>query len=243
MVGYQSINTMEKTIFYTPDILTTSVLSPEESLHCTRVLRMKEGEEILVADGAGKFYEAVITNAHQKHCGVNIQRTIEYAKTWNFNLHIAFAPTKNIDRVEWFAEKATEIGIDRFSPLMCFHSERRQMKHDRMEKILISAMKQSQKAHLPQLDELISFSQFIKQDFEGRKFIAHCYPGEKKHLKELYKAKEDVLILIGPEGDFSEQEVAEAIASGFEPITLGESRLRTETAALVACHSIHALNW
>ncbi len=234
---------MDKTIFYTPDILKTSTLSPDESLHCARVLRMKEGDEILVTDGTGKFFEAVLTSAHQKHCEVSIQNTIESPKTWGFNLHIAFAPTKNIDREEWFAEKATEIGIDRFSPLLCYHSERRQMKHDRMEKILVSAMKQSQKAFLPQLDGLISFSQFIKQDFVGRKFIAHCYAGEKKHLKEVYKAGEDALILIGPEGDFSEQEVAEAIEKGFEPITLGESRLRTETAALVACHTIHALNW
>lgn len=234
---------MDKTIFYTPDILKTSTLSPEESLHCARVLRMKEGDELLVTDGTGNFFEAVLTNAHQKHCGVNILNTVASPKTWNFNLHLAFAPTKNIDRVEWFAEKATEIGIDRFSPLLCFHSERRQMKHERMEKILISAMKQSQKAYLPQLDELSSFSQFIKQDFGGRKFIAHCYASEKKHLKDLYTPQEDVLILIGPEGDFSEQEVAEAITNGFEPITLGDSRLRTETAALVACHSIHALNW
>lgn len=234
---------MDKTIFYTPDILTASVLSPEESLHCVRVLRMKEGDEILLTDGKGSFFDAVITNAHQKHCGVNILKTIASPKTWDFSLHIAFAPTKNIDRVEWFAEKATEIGIDHFSPLLCFHSERRQMKYDRFEKILVSAMKQSQKACLPQLDEMVSFSEFVKQDFKGRKFIAHCYEGEKKHLKDIYKPKEDVLILIGPEGDFSEQEVAEALRNGFEPITLGESRLRTETAALVACHTIHALNW
>lgn len=234
---------MDKTIFYTPDILTASVLSPEESLHCARVLRMKEGDEVLLTDGKGNFYDAVITHAHQKHCAVDILKTVESPKTWDFNLHIAFAPTKNIDRVEWFAEKATEIGIDRFSPLLCFHSERRQMKYDRFEKILVSAMKQSQKACLPQLDEMISFSEFVKQDFNGRKFIAHCYEGDKKSLKEVYKSKEDVLILIGPEGDFSEQEVSEALKNGFEPITLGKSRLRTETAALVACHSIHALNW
>lgn len=234
---------MDKTIFYTPDILNTSVLPEEESLHCVRVLRMKEGDEVLLTDGQGQFYDAVIAHAHQKHCGVEILKTMENPKTWNFNLHIAFAPTKNIDRVEWFAEKATEIGIDHFSPLLCSHSERKQIKHDRFEKILVSAMKQSQKAILPQLDELVSFADFIKQDFVGRKFIAHCYEGEKKHLKEIYKSGEDALILIGPEGDFSEQEVAEALAHGFEPITLGDSRLRTETAALVACHSVHALNW
>lgn len=234
---------MDKTIFYTPDILKASVLPEEESLHCVRVLRMKEGEEILLTDGSGNFYDAVITHAHQKHCAVDILKTTLSPKIWNFDLHIAFAPTKNIDRVEWFAEKATEIGIDRLTPLLCFHSERRQMKHDRFEKILVSAMKQSQKAVLPQLDELTSFSDFINQDFSSRKFIAHCYAGEKKHLKEVYKPGEKALILIGPEGDFSEQEVAEALAKGFEPITLGESRLRTETAALVASHSIHALNW
>lgn len=233
---------MDKIIFFAPDILTNPQLPAEEALHCVKVLRMKEGDSILVTDGRGHFFDASIIQAHPKHCIVNIQKTIDQPKSWAFDLQIAFAPTKNIDRVEWFAEKATEIGIDRFSPLLCQHSERKEIKLPRIEKILVSAMKQSQKAVLPQLDEITPFSKFIKQDFAGRKFIAHCYPQDKKLLKDTYKKGEAALILIGPEGDFSEKEVAEALQNGFEPISLGESRLRTETAALVACHTLHVLN-
>lgn len=234
---------MEKTIFYAPDILSNTELPTEEAQHCVRVLRKKEGDEILITNGKGSFFDASIVQANQKHCIVDIVNEIVEPKYWDFNLQIAFAPTKNIDRIEWFAEKATEIGIDHFSPLLCRYSERKEIKHDRIEKILISAMKQSQKAVLPILDQMIPFTQFIKQEFDGRKFIAHCYEGEKLQLHETYKKGEDVLILIGPEGDFSEQEVEQALNAGFEPISLGQSRLRTETAALVACHSIHALNW
>lgn len=235
---------MDKTIFYAPNILSSSKLPEEESQHAIRVLRMQEGDQLLVTDGKGHFYDSVITKAHPKNCEVDIVEIINNPKSWHFNIHIAFAPTKSIDRVEWFAEKATEIGIDRLTPIICFHSERRQIKHERLEKILVSAMKQSQKAMLPQLDELTSFSKFISQEFKGQKFIAHCYEGaEKMLIQDVYKRGEDVLILIGPEGDFSEQEVEEALKNGFQPISLGESRLRTETAALVACHSIHALNW
>lgn len=234
---------MEKTIFYTPDILSNPELPIEEAQHCVKVLRKKEGDEILLTDGKGFFYDAEIIQANHKHCIVNILKTIEQPKGWNPNIHIAFAPTKNMDRVEWFAEKATEIGIDRLSPILCQHSERKEIKPQRIEKILVSAMKQSQKALLPQLDEMQSFSKFIEQDFKGQKFIAHCYPQEKKTLKDAYIKGGNALILIGPEGDFSEKEVEQAIKNGFQPISLGESRLRTETAALVACHTIHVLNW
>lgn len=235
---------MEKTIFFAPDITTNGELPFEEAQHCVKVLRKKEGDEIFITDGKGYFYDAEILQAHPKHSLVSILNTIQPKKGWDFYLQIAFAPTKNIDRIEWFAEKATEIGVDRFSPLLCQHSERKEIKNQRIEKILISAMKQSQKALLPKLDEMRSFSDFIKQDFEGRKFIAHCYPTEqpKPTIKEIYKKGENALILIGPEGDFSEKEVEEALQSGFEAISLGESRLRTETAALVACHTIHVLN-
>ena len=233
----------EKTIFYAPDILSTLELPQEEAQHCIRVLRMNQGDEILIADGKGIFYDAIIANAHPKHCNVEIVGKTEAPNHWNFKLHIAFAPTKSIDRTEWFLEKATEIGIDHLTPLLTAHSERKQVKIDRLEKILVSAMKQSQKATLPQLDDLTNFLEFIKKPFEGQKYIAHCYNTEKKSLKEIYSAKENVLILIGPEGDFSEEEVNLAIKNGYSPISLGESRLRTETAALVACHSIHALNW
>lgn len=233
---------MDNIILYTPDILSNPELPAEEALHCVKVLRMKEGDEVLLTDGKGTFFEASIVQAHLKHCIVDIKKTIEYHKPWNFNLQIAFAPTKNMDRVEWFAEKAAEIGIDCFSPILCQFSERKEIKLPRIEKILVSAMKQSQKAILPQLNQLTSFSDFIKQDFEGRKFIAHCYDTPKAELKATYRKGENVLIMIGPEGDFSEKEVEEAIAAGFEPVSLGQSRLRTETAALVACHTIHVLN-
>lgn len=233
---------MDKTIFYAPDIQQDNTLPQDESAHCVRVLRKKEGDEILVTDGKGHFFDAEIVNAHQKQCVVNITQTIVEPKPWSNYLHIAFAPTKNLDRIEWFAEKATEIGVDHLTPLLCRYSERKEVKLPRIEKILVSAMKQSQKAVLPQLDEMVSFSSFIKKPFDGQKFIAHCYPQEKQLLKEIYKANGNVLILIGPEGDFSEQEVQDALKYGFQPISLGESRLRAETAALVACNTIQILN-
>lgn len=233
---------MEKVIFYAPDILNTNTLPEDESSHCIRVLRKKANDEIFITDGKGHFFDALIVEPHPKHCTVGIERVIETPKPWRNILQIAFAPTKNIDRVEWFAEKSTEIGIDCISPLLCRYSERKEIKSARIEKILVSAMKQSQKAYLPQLDEMQPFSGFVKQAFAGQKFIAHCYPGEKQLLKNVYKPGENVLILIGPEGDFSEQEVEEAINNGFVPISLGESRLRTETAALVACDTIQLIN-
>lgn len=233
---------MDKTIFFAPNILSDQTLPQEESAHCIRVLRKKEGDAIYIADGRGHFFDAEIVEAHQKHCAVNIINTIDEPKPWGNNLHIAFAPTKNMDRVEWFAEKATEIGIDRFSPLLCRYSERKEIKLPRIEKILISAMKQSQKSFVPQLDEMTSFADFIRQPFDGQKFIAHCYPQEKKLLRDAYTHGGNVLILIGPEGDFSEQEVQLALDNGFESISLGNSRLRTETAALVACNTIQIIN-
>jgi len=233
---------MEKTIFFAPDILSNPELPFEEGQHCIKVLRKKENDEILVTDGKGFFYDARIIQAHPKHCIVDIRNTVNASKNWSFNIQIAFAPTKNIDRIEWFAEKATEIGTDIFSPIICEHSERKDIKPQRIEKILVSAMKQSQKAILPRLDEMKRFIEFVKQDFDGQKFIAHCYEQDKKELKEVYKKGGNALILIGPEGDFSEKEVELALQSGFIPVSLGESRLRTETAALVACHTIHVLN-
>lgn len=233
---------MDKTIFYAPDILQNNELPQEESSHCVRVLRKKEGDSIFITDGKGHFFDAIIVSAHAKHCIVDITETINQSKTWSCHIQIACAPTKNIDRFEWFAEKATEIGIDRITPLLVSHSERKELKNHRVEKILVSAMKQSQKALLPMLDEMQTLTSFVKQPFDGRKFIAHCYEGNKPLLNKAYNKNENVLILIGPEGDFSEQEVNMAIENGFEPISLGDSRLRTETAALVACHTIHVLN-
>jgi len=233
---------MDKTIFYAPDILSTLELPHEEAVHCIKVLRKQEGDNILITDGKGHFFDATVEQASAKHCVISIDHETVWDKYWNFSLQIAFAPTKNTDRTEWFAEKATEIGIDRFSPLLCRYSERKEIKTARIEKILVSAMKQSQKACLPIIDEMETFSSFIKKPFDGKKYIAHCYEGNKLLLKDIYPKGENVLILIGPEGDFSEEEVRMAISNGFEEISLGESRLRTETAALVACHTIHVLN-
>ena len=201
-------------VFYTPDIQKTNELPEEEAQHCTRVLRLSIGDEITLTDGKGSFYKAEITAATNKRCLVAIKETIFQKPLWPCHLHIAMAPTKNMDRNEWFAEKATEIGFD----------------------------KQSLKARLPKLNEMTDFNKFINQEFKGQKFIAHCYEGEKPLLKDVLKAGEDALVLIGPEGDFSEGEVEKAIERGFTPISLGKSRLRTETAALVACHTLNLLN-
>lgn len=229
-------------IFYTPDIALRAELPEEEAGHCIRVLRLTEGDEILLTDGKGMFYKAAISRAHPKHCEVDILESWQQPALWNFQLHIAVAPTKNMDRMEWFAEKATEIGIDAITCLNCRFSERKEVKPARLEKILVSAMKQSQKATLPALTGMTDFRTFVTQPFDGRKFIAHCEEGDKKLLKQLYQPGENALVLIGPEGDFSPEEIELALKNGFLPISLGESRLRTETAALVACHTIHVLN-
>lgn len=232
---------MERIIFYAPNILSDHTLPHDESVHCIKVLRKKEGDYIYITDGKGHFFDAEIVEAHQKHCVVNIEKVIDEAKHWSNNIQIAFAPTKNMDRIEWFTEKATEVGVDRLTPLLCRYSERKEIKLPRIEKILVSAMKQSQKALLPILDDMTSFSDFVRQPFSGQKFIAHCYDKPKKLLKDIYKRNENVLILIGPEGDFSEQEVDLALQYGFQPIDLSNSRLRTETAALVACNTIQII--
>lgn len=229
-------------IFYTPDIAINPELPEEEAGHCIRVLRLGEGDEILLTDGKGSFYKAAISRAHPKHCEVSILESWKQPTLWNFQLHIAVAPTKNMDRMEWFTEKATEIGLDAITCLNCRFSERKEIKPVRLEKILVSAMKQSQKATLPRFAGMTDFRTFINQPFEGRKFIAHCEEGNKILLKQTYQPGENALILIGPEGDFSPEEIELALQQGFEPISLGESRLRTETAALVACHTIHVLN-
>lgn len=229
-------------VFYTPDIQVSNELPEEEAQHCTRVLRLNIGDEITLTDGKGNFYQAEITAATNKRCQVAIKETRYLEPLWPCHLHIAMAPTKNMDRNEWFAEKATEIGFDELTFLNCRFSERKVIKTERISKILVSAIKQSLKARLPKLNEMTDFHTFIQQDFEGQKFIAHCYEGEKKQLKEALTPGEDALVLIGPEGDFSEEEVQKAIEHGFVPISLGKSRLRTETAALVACHTLNLMN-
>lgn len=229
-------------IFYTPDIAVCPELPEEEAQHCLRVLRLAEGDEVLLTDGKGRFYKAVITHARPKRCEVEVLQSWQQKPAWNFRVHIAVAPTKNMDRMEWFAEKATEIGIDGITCLNCRFSERKEIKTGRLEKILVSAIKQSQKATLPLLEGMTDFCRFVARPFDGRKFIAHCNDGEKQVLSRACKPGENALILIGPEGDFSREEVDCAVNAGFEPVSLGESRLRTETAALVACHTLHVLN-
>ena len=229
-------------VFYTPDIQSQAELPEEEAAHAVRVLRLQTGDEVTLTDGKGNFYRAEISTATTKRCLVNILETIPQAPLWSGHLHIAMAPTKNMDRMEWFAEKATEIGINAITCLNCRFSERKEIKPARLEKILISAMKQSQKATLPELNGMTDFRTFVSLPFAGRKFIAHCEEGVKPLLKQTYHPGENALVLIGPEGDFSPEEIALALKCGFEPISLGESRLRTETAALVACHTIHVLN-
>lgn len=229
-------------VFYTPDIDTCPELPEEEAGHCLRVLRLGVGDEVMLTDGKGFFYKAVISAATGKRCQVKVVEKIEQEKFWKGHLHLAMAPTKNMDRIEWFAEKATEIGFDELSFLNCRFSERKVIKTERIEKIVVSAMKQSLKARKPIVNEMTDFAKFMQRDFQGQKFIAHCYEREKPLLKEVLKPGEDALVLIGPEGDFSPEEVQKAEALGFQPISLGKSRLRTETAALVAVHMMNLFN-
>lgn len=229
-------------VFYTPDIAVTCEMPEEEAAHCLRVLRLGVGDEVMLTDGKGCFYKAVISAASGKRCQVKVTETIEQEPLWNGHLHLAMAPTKNMDRIEWLAEKATEIGFDELSFLNCRYSERKVIKTERVEKIVVSAVKQSLKARKPVVNEMMDLARFVKQDFAGQKFIAHCNEGEKPLLKEILVPGEDALVLIGPEGDFSPEEVKLAESLGFRSISLGKSRLRTETAALVSVHIMNLFN-
>lgn len=206
-----------------------------------RVLRYDRGDEILLTDGRGTTYHARITNPHPRHCEFEVLSQEKQEKTHNIYLHVAIAPTKNIERLEWMVEKCTEIGVDEITPLLCRFSERKNLRNDRLEKIILSAAKQSLTPYLPKLNPLTDFATLMQQyggNEEIDKYIAHCYKDEKRELKDALRKGRDVLILIGPEGDFSEQEVELAIANGFVPVGLGRSRLRTETAGVVACLSL-----
>jgi 16S rRNA (uracil1498-N3)-methyltransferase len=230
-------------LFYTPDISEeTYTLNEIESKHCIKVLRLNTNDQIELIDGKGSFYEAKIIDPNPKKCKIEIIKTIHEFGKRNHYLHIAIAPTKNMDRFEWFLEKATEIGIDEVTPLLCDHSERKAIKNERLEKIIVSAIKQSIKAYKPILNPLTKYGDFIKQDFDGTKYIAHCEENEKQSLKANYKTGSNSLILIGPEGDFSPNEIKLAKENNFRETSLGESRLRTETAGIVACHTINLLN-
>lgn len=230
-------------LFYKPGITgDIIVLDETESKHCIRVLRLTKGAQIQLIDGTGGFYTAKITVPDLKQCTLKIIDKKQGYKKKDFFLHIAIAPTRNIDRFEWFLEKATEIGIDEITPIITDHSERKIIKPDRLNKILISAIKQSVKAYLPKLNDISSLNSFLNKPFNGKKFIAHCYSNKKPLLKNFIEKNKNVLILIGPEGDFSEEEVNTAIQNGFREISLGKARLRTETAGIVACHSVNLHN-
>jgi len=228
-------------LFYLENPEKDIILSTEESKHATKVLRKKEGDILNFTDGKGRFYKAEITVADTRKCRLEIVSSEQKEKQHNYHLHIAIAPTKNMDRYEWFLEKATEIGIDEITPIICSRSERKVIKTERGNRILISAMKQSLKYHLPKLNEAISLNDFLKQDYEAGKYIAHCEDGEKKELKIVNKT-EKYLILIGPEGDFSASEIEIALQNQFKSVSLGASRLRTETAGIVAVHTINIKN-
>ncbi|HJC94008.1 MAG TPA: 16S rRNA (uracil(1498)-N(3))-methyltransferase [Candidatus Phocaeicola excrementigallinarum] len=229
-------------LFYAPDILTDPELPEEEAGHCLRVLRLREGDEIVLTDGKGSFYRAVISAASGKRCQVKVTQTIAQSPLWEGHLHLAMAPTKNMDRVEWLAEKATEIGLDELSFLNCHFSERKVIKTERVEKIVVSAMKQSLKARKPVVNGMVDFSRFMDREFSGQKFICHCHEGEKPLLKDVFQRGEEAVVLVGPEGDFSPEEVQMAEEHGFKSVSLGKSRLRTETAALVAVHLMNIVN-
>ncbi|MCR9183225.1 MAG: 16S rRNA (uracil(1498)-N(3))-methyltransferase [Flavobacteriaceae bacterium] len=233
-------------LFYHPEANEVNqelVFDREESKHIIKVLRKQVGDILNITNGLGFFYISEISVANHNKCIVKITEETPQ-QPLPYQLHLAVAPTKLNDRYEWFLEKATEIGITEITPVYCKHSERTKIKQERYEKILQSAMKQSLKAFLPKLNNAISFKEFIQLNAENpaKKYIAHCAEGEKISLKNVLQAGEDVLILIGPEGDFALSEIELALENNFSAVSLGESRLRTETAAIVACHSAAFVN-
>lgn len=230
-------------IFYTPDIASdTYTLNEEESKHCSRVLRLNVGDIVHLIDGVGGLYEAELTNISKKNVQLKVVRKQSDFGKRNHYLHIAIAPTKNIDRLEWFLEKATEIGIDEITPIICDRSERKVVKDERLEKVVTSAVKQSLTAYHPKVNPAITFTQFLKLETSANKFIAHCMEGEKLFINQLLKPAEPCLLLIGPEGDFSPSELELALQNGYKPVTLGNTRLRTETAALAGCFEVNYIN-
>lgn len=231
-------------LFYNPTINETTesfTFDREESKHIIKVLRKKDGDILFVTNGLGYLFKTEITLASDSKCTVQIV-SFEKSAPSNFKLHLAVAPTKMNDRYEWFLEKATEIGIQEITPIICDRSERKVINTDRFEKIILSAMKQSNELYLPKLNPAISFKEFIKQQNEGLQLIAHCEETDKKTLKSVVQPNTNITVLIGPEGDFSEKEIALALEQKYIPVSLGNTRLRTETAAVVACHSVVFVN-
>ena len=227
-------------LFYNPNINeTTKTFSfdKEESKHIIKVLRKKDTDILYVTNGLGVLFKTEITLASDNKCTVKIL-SVDKTEPSKFKLHLAVAPTKMNDRYEWFLEKATEIGIHEITPIICDRSERKVVNKERFEKILLTAMKQSNVLFLPKLNDAIPFKEFIKLKNNGLQLIAHCEETDKKTLKSVLKTNENVTMLIGPEGDFSEKEIALAVENNYIPVSLGNTRLRTETAAIVACHSV-----
>lgn len=236
--------------FYVPDAAVVNELPAEECAHVARVLRLQSGDEIMLTDGKGTFYKALLTVASPKRCRYEVVEALPQTPAWKGRIHLAVAPTKNMDRMEWLAEKATEVGFDALTFLSTAFTERKVVKEERIDKILIAAMKQSHKAWKPELHSLCQLPDFLKSRPEKRKYVAHCYSQDdfpdlkmdKPFLFDAMGEQEDAVVLVGPEGDFSVDEVRMAVAAGFEPVSLGNSRLRTETAALVAVHLMQLKN-
>lgn len=229
-----------KELFYQEDLSIGVIeLGEEESRHLIKVLRFQSGDTLQLTNGKGSLFNAKIIDAHIRKCRIEILNEEKEVGRRPYTLHIAIAPTKNLDRMEWFLEKATEIGIDKITPLICSHSERREVKTDRLQKILVAAMKQSLKCQLPELGKAVSFQQLIQSSRESQRYI--CTQGADEFLATRYDPKSDCIVLIGPEGDFSVAELSEAKAHGFLPVSLGNSRLRTETAGLMVCATLAVL--
>jgi 16S rRNA (uracil1498-N3)-methyltransferase len=231
-------------VFYAPGISdSTFTLDERESRHTIRVLRMKSGDQVRLIDGRGNLYEGLITDPDQKKCVISINSVINNFETKSYKLHMAVSPLKNPDRYEWFVEKAVEIGVDEITPLICRNTEKQTVKPDRLRNLIISAMKQSLKAKDTILNEPCQLKEIISLNHPGKMMIAHCNDKIKRNsIGDIYNKGEDAIILIGPEGDFSETEIEDACKKGFSPVHLGNSRLRTETAGISACHSIYFIN-
>lgn len=229
--------------FYAPDIEQTLTLPESDSQHCVRVLRMSDGDILEVVDGKGFKMTCRLTDAHPKHAVVEILGKEQIMQTWKGCLTVAVAPTKHLDRIEWMVEKMTEIGVNRIVPLLCRHSERKELKTDRLKKIAVSAMKQSLKATMPAIEEMTSLKQFVSTIHADKKFVAYCDKSIERHLlaKEI-EPFADTVIMIGPEGDFAPEEIKTTLEHGFKAVSLGECRLRTETAAVASLQMIHSIN-
>lgn len=229
--------------FFAPDIAADPVLPEADSQHCVKVLRMRQGDPVQVVDGKGHLYECRLVDAHPRHALLQVVSSASLPLPWRQQITVAVAPTKMMDRMEWLVEKLTEVGFNRFVPLLCRYSERKEIKEERLHKIAVSAMKQSLKAVVPQIEPMTPIARFIKDCDARQKFVAYCDPSiPRRMLADLYRPGIDTAILIGPEGDFSQPEIQMAIDAGFAPVSLGDNRLRTETAALYACSAFHILD-